>query len=181
MRASPPFLTAVPLALLALVAASACGGEPDAVADPLLHRESGYVGSAACRACHEDQHASWAATHHSTMTQRPSAATVLGRFDGATVAQGTDSARPFRDGERFLMELRVGGVARTAEVELLVGSRRYQQYFERRTLRDGASFCRTSRASTRDIPVGRTWADWGAWRGFFCRAWKEFMLIAAMA
>jgi predicted CXXCH cytochrome family protein len=76
------------------------------------------------------------------MTQRPSAATVLGHFDGATVAQGKDSARPFRDGERFLMELQVGGVARTAEVELLVGSRRYQQYFERRTLRDGASFFR---------------------------------------
>ena len=142
MRASSPFLTAVPLALLALVAASACGGEPDAVADPLLHREAGYVGSAACRACHEDQHASWAVTHHSTMTQRPSAATVLGHFDGATVAQGKDSARPFRDGERFLMELQVGGVARTSEVELLVGSRRYQQYFERRTLRDGASFFR---------------------------------------
>ncbi|MFN9442485.1 MAG: cytochrome c3 family protein [Planctomycetota bacterium] len=144
MRASPSFLAAVLLALLAVVAASACGGEPAAVAapDPLLHREAGYVGSAACRECHQDQHASWAATHHSTMTQRPSAATVLGRFDGMAITQGQDRARPFRDGERFLMELQVGGVARTAEVELLVGSRRYQQYFERRTLRDGASFFR---------------------------------------
>jgi predicted CXXCH cytochrome family protein len=141
MRASPTILAAS-LALLAVVAASACGGEPAAAVDPLLHREGGYVGSASCRDCHQDQHASWSATHHSTMTQRPSAATVLGRFDGAVVAQGQDRARPVRDGERYLMELQVGGVARTAEVELLVGSRRYQQYFERRTLRDGASFFR---------------------------------------
>ena len=46
-------------------------------------------------------------------------------------------------------------------------------------VRDGASFWATSRASARDIPAGRSWAGWGAGRGFFCRAWKEFMLIAA--
>ena len=29
---------------------------------PLIHREQGYAGSAACAACHPDHHASWRRT-----------------------------------------------------------------------------------------------------------------------
>src|SRR5262249_32828212 len=52
---------------------------------PLHGRDQGYVGASACRACHPDKFASWRRTYHSTMTQLPSAAAVLGRFDGAPV------------------------------------------------------------------------------------------------
>jgi predicted CXXCH cytochrome family protein len=110
---------------------------------PLIHREQGYVGSAACGTCHPDHHASWRRTFHSTMTQLASPATVLGRFEGQVVRYGRDAARPFRDGERFCIEVpAANGASRIAEVALTVGSRRYQQYFERQVRGSGAAFVR---------------------------------------
>jgi len=41
----------------------------------------GYVGSAACKSCHEDQFASWHRTYHRTMTQYATPATVRANFD----------------------------------------------------------------------------------------------------
>src|SRR5438552_2013058 len=99
---------------------------PDPVAQegalPLIHREQGYVGSNQCKSCHPDHHASWRATFHSTMTQRPAAATVRGAFDGRTVSYAGNRARPHQEGDRFLIELATAGQPpRTAEVALLVG------------------------------------------------------------
>jgi hypothetical protein len=37
---------------------------------PLIHREDGFAGAAACESCHPDQFATWAKTYHRTMTQR---------------------------------------------------------------------------------------------------------------
>src|SRR5688572_19381718 len=88
----------------AFVVMALCWGHDPVAAEsgaPLIHREQGYVGSAACAACHPDHHASWRRTFHSTMTQLASPATVLGRFDGQFVRYGRDAARPFRDGARF--------------------------------------------------------------------------------
>lgn len=67
------------------------------------------------------------------MTQMPTRASVLGRFDGVEVELFGARARPFERDGRFYFELPSFGVesARTAEVALCVGSRRYQQYFER--------------------------------------------------
>ncbi|HEU4419466.1 MAG TPA: cytochrome c3 family protein, partial [Planctomycetota bacterium] len=110
---------------------------------PLIHREQGYAGSAACAACHPDHHASWRRTFHATMTQLASPATVQGAFDGQVVRYGRDAARPFRDGGRFCIEVRAAdGRTRVAEVALTVGSRRYQQYFERQQRGSGAAFVR---------------------------------------
>ncbi len=98
----------------------------------LLARGGEYVGAEACRACHPEQHASWDATFHSSMTQLPTRENVRGRFDGTSVTFFGDSARPFeREGE-FCFELPAIGAepARVAAVALAVGSRRYQQYFE---------------------------------------------------
>ncbi len=118
-----------------MVAALQLGHDPVAheAQAPLIHRNGGYAGVNACRTCHPDHHASWRATFHSTMTQRPSAATVRGDFDGRSVPYAGNTARPFRDGDGFFMEIPAAdGVGRrTAEVALAVGSRRYQQYFER--------------------------------------------------
>ena len=70
------------------------------------------------------------------MTQRPGPQSVVGAFDGRVVRYEEQTARPFRDGARYCIEVPTtdpGGAAhRTAEVALTVGSRRYQQYFERR-------------------------------------------------
>ncbi len=110
---------------------------------PLIHREQGYVGSAACAVCHPDHHTSWRRTFHATMTQRASPATVQGEFDGRTVRYGRDAVRPFRNGERFCMELpAANGEKRVADIALTVGSRRYQQYFERQERGDGFAFVR---------------------------------------
>ena len=131
MRSVLPFVFAV-LAPPAFVAATlALAHDPVAAAAdaPLIDRAHDYVGAATCQSCHPDHHASWQRTFHATMTQRANEATVLGAFDGREVHYGRDRARPFRDGERFLMEIPDGGAQRTAVVELTVGSRRYQQYF----------------------------------------------------
>lgn len=45
----------------------------------------GYVGSAACQACHEDQFGSWHRTYHRTMTQYATPATVRANFDNQTL------------------------------------------------------------------------------------------------
>ncbi|MEO6595853.1 MAG: cytochrome c3 family protein [Planctomycetota bacterium] len=110
---------------------------------PLIHREQGYTGSAACAVCHPDHHESWRRTFHSTMTQRATPQSVQGVFDGRRVRYGRDEVRPFRDGEHFCMEVPdKNGGTRTAKVELTVGSRRYQQYFEREVRGDGSAFVR---------------------------------------
>jgi len=102
-------------------------------ARPLFDRDKDYVGASACRACHPDHHASWRRTFHSSMTQLPDRAAVRGRFDGAPVTLFGATATPFeRDGRFFFHLPAVGGDGpRDAEVALCVGSRRYQQYFER--------------------------------------------------
>src|SRR5262245_36943242 len=102
-------------------------------ARPLFKRESEYVGASACRACHPDHHASWRRTYHASMTQLPDATSGRGRFDGVPVTMFGATATPFERDGRFLFRLpAVGGDGpREAEVALCVGSRRYQQYFER--------------------------------------------------
>lgn len=110
---------------------------------PLIHRGDGYVGKNRCEECHPEQHATWQATFHRTMTQRPGEATVRGRFDGTWVRLFGGQARPFRDGERFLMDVPTNtGERRVAEIALAIGSRRYQQYFERESDLGGVRFRR---------------------------------------
>ncbi len=46
---------------------------------------AGYVGSAACQKCHEDQFASWHRTYHRTMTQFATPATVQANFKDQTL------------------------------------------------------------------------------------------------
>lgn len=151
MRPAPPvagsarLLALFAVAPLAVVVGLALGPDPAALraAQSLIHREGGYVGSESCRACHPDQHASWAQTFHATMTQRPEPARVRGRFDGRELAYLDQRAVPFERDGRFFLRLDEGGRRREAEIAKLVGSRRYQQYFERVASGDGdASFRR---------------------------------------
>ncbi|HUR27839.1 MAG TPA: cytochrome c3 family protein [Planctomycetota bacterium] len=138
-------LAAFALAPLAVALALQLGFDPQAheALEPLIHRDGGFVGSNACRACHEEHFESWERTFHHTMTQRADANSVQGVFDGRAVTYEGRSARPFlRDG-RFFMELPTAdGASREAEVALTVGSRRYQQYFEREPRGAGFAFVR---------------------------------------
>jgi hypothetical protein len=116
------------------LAAPAIAQESQPVAgSDLVRREGAYIGSRACRECHDDRHASWDATFHSSMTQLPARESVLGRFDGREVALFGAAAIPHEKDGRFSFRLpAIGGEpAREAEVALCTGSNRYQQYFER--------------------------------------------------
>ncbi|MBX3464632.1 MAG: C cytochrome precursor [Planctomycetes bacterium] len=70
-------------ALAAAVAAFAFAPAPASPPStrPLEVRGHGYVGSASCRACHPDQHASWQASFHRTMTRVDVRAALVPRFD----------------------------------------------------------------------------------------------------
>lgn len=77
--------------LAAVGGVRAAGGWPrasaaaTAVDRPRVELRGQFVGAAACQACHPGEHASWAASYHSTMTQDPGApGAVLGDFGDAT-------------------------------------------------------------------------------------------------
>ncbi len=138
-------LGALLLAPFAVIAALHFGFDPiiHEASEPLIHRDGGFVGSNTCRACHEDHFESWSRTFHHTMTQRASAQSVVGAFDGREVTYAGKSARPLeRDGRYFMQLPTAQGGTREAEVVLTVGSRRYQQYFEREPRGDGFAFVR---------------------------------------
>ena len=113
-------------------AQSSATAAPPAALEAPAH---GYVGSGSCLSCHEDEHESWTRTFHRTMTQLPTAAAVQGAFDGRAFLYAEKAATPRREKDRFFVDLPADGAtpARTAEVALVVGSRRYQQYFERKS------------------------------------------------
>ena len=100
----------------------------------------GYVGSVACRGCHEEHYASWHRTFHRSMTAEATPDSVRGDFSGATLRQGGVTARMERDARgAYQMTFTSGGAPpRTVDVVRTVGSRRYQQYLAR----DGDTYWR---------------------------------------
>lgn len=95
------------------------------------------VGSEDCRRCHPEQHASWHASYHRTMTQSlaDDGAIVLAPFSGETLRvagfvatfRGAESGRP----HVLVVRESDGHVVLDTEVELAVGTHRYQQYVAR--------------------------------------------------
>lgn len=55
-------------------------------ARPIEVAADGYLGSESCRECHPDNHASWHASYHRTMTQVASPDVVLGDFEDVNVS-----------------------------------------------------------------------------------------------
>jgi predicted CXXCH cytochrome family protein len=135
-----------PLAVVFLAGAVAVGAwlERRAISADLarprdLHG-AGYVGSAACRGCHQEHATSWQRTFHRSMTAEATPDNVRGDFSGATLRQGTVSARMERDarGGYQMTFTSPGAPPRAVEVVRTVGSRRYQQYLAR----DGDTYWR---------------------------------------
>ncbi len=54
---------------------------------PIEVPDHGYVGSDACRDCHPQNHATWFASYHRTMTQLAHADSVLGDFNDVKLSQ----------------------------------------------------------------------------------------------
>lgn len=103
-------------------------------------RRSTAVGSARCRACHPTEHERWHRSYHRTMTQRADdPAAVLAPFSGehldalgfrATMTGGPQG-RPHVRIERLQPTPGQDPLVLDADVELTVGSHRYQQYVAR--------------------------------------------------
>lgn len=64
----------------------------------------GYVGSAACRGCHEVEYRAWQESHHDLAMQPANEQTVLGNFDDAVFEHRGVTTRFFRRDGRFLVE-----------------------------------------------------------------------------
>lgn len=96
-------------------------------------RGEAVVGDGECVACHPEQHRTWHASYHRTMTQRAPTG-VLAPFRGETLEALGFVATMSTDADG-LPHVRVvdgeGGVVIDAAVELAVGSHRYQQYVAR--------------------------------------------------
>jgi len=138
-------LLLLPIAIPGLVVAVLLFGHDPveyAASRPMIHRVDDFVGSETCRSCHLDHHESWERTFHRTMTQRVTPETVRGRFDGRELTYEGQTARVLRRDGRFYFDVPDGQGRREAEVVLAVGSRRYQQYFEREEHDAGFSFKR---------------------------------------
>ena len=80
---------------------------PTVASDPLpvIGPRGDFVGSSACRECHQKNHASWHQTFHRTMTQKASSETVLAPFDGVTLESRGRRYELSQAGDRFAVSL----------------------------------------------------------------------------
>lgn len=71
---------------------------------PIVEPHEEFVGSAVCQECHEDQHASWFASWHRTMTQEATVDSIIGQLN-VTNLSFADTDRKFtlfeRDGRAW--------------------------------------------------------------------------------
>jgi predicted CXXCH cytochrome family protein len=72
---------------------------------PRLGPRNDFVGSEACRECHEQNHASWHRTYHRSMTQVASPETVVAPFDGVSLESRGRRYELARAGDRFEVTL----------------------------------------------------------------------------
>jgi predicted CXXCH cytochrome family protein len=104
---------------------------------PIDRRDSNVEGSGSCRRCHAAQYETWHRTYHRTMTQVAEGSAVLAPFEGESVdVLGFRATMDRAPSGRPRMRIRAiddpAAVALVdAEVELTVGSHRYQQYVAR--------------------------------------------------
>jgi len=111
-------------ALLAWTSAHAGQGQPVEVPGTAAR---GFVGAAACAACHREIHDTWKGARHSKMLQPATAATVKGNFaQGSVTLHG--AAWPARNADRYAIPAgarcyvtKVVGVTLSVSVEPLTG------------------------------------------------------------
>ncbi len=92
-----------------------------------------FVGAEACQPCHKKIFEAWRSSPHGRAMQKPSAASVLGRFDGREVSLGDTKARALKREEKFAMEIEDALAPKREEVALLIASGRQHQVYLSRT------------------------------------------------
>lgn len=111
----------------------------DSVADPVDRHRSDVEGSQTCRSCHPGEYETWHGTFHRTMTQKAEGAAVLAPFTGETLDYLGYRATMTRndDGRPHIHVAKLDDRGRSTEtlldvdVEIAVGSHRFQQYVAR--------------------------------------------------
>ena len=99
--ASAALLVAVGIAGLRWERVRASSAREEAQAHrPIAVHDGGYVSSDACRSCHANEYASWAASYHRSMTQVATPQTVLGDFHNQRVSEDPVYTVE-REGDRF--------------------------------------------------------------------------------
>ena len=68
-------------------------------------RFESFVTSNSCRTCHPDQHSSWHATYHRTMTQKASPASVVGNFNDVRLSAYGRDYHLHRKDDEFLVTM----------------------------------------------------------------------------
>jgi predicted CXXCH cytochrome family protein len=118
--------------------------------------ESEYIGSAACRSCHEAAYDSWNKTLHVQMTRPIAEARVEGDFRRGTRLEqnGRSYAMDTRNGRYFVSVAHGARPAEQYEVNYTLGARRFQGYLSK--LPDGRIYV---------LPIfwhneAKRWVDW---------------------
>lgn len=73
---------------------------------PIQTKELGYIASENCRKCHAHHFETWHASHHRTMTQVPTQASVIADFNNVTLSASGHLFRFFHEGDDYFMELK---------------------------------------------------------------------------
>lgn len=109
--------------VFALIVVPACGDAPEP--DP----PDEYVGREACVACHAAESSKWRGSHHDLAMDVATAETVVGDFDGATLAwYGVTSTFSKRDGKFVVRTEGDDGKLHDYEVAYVFGATPLQQY-----------------------------------------------------
>ena len=109
--------------------------EPHEVASlpnlPLEQPTGGYVGSAACKSCHPNQHGSWHESYHRRMTQVASDESVLGDFNNVRLIGKDLGARLFKEDGQYKAEISLDNFQTTHvyTVVMTTGSHVRQAYW----------------------------------------------------
>ncbi|MCA3559518.1 MAG: tetratricopeptide repeat protein [Aestuariivirga sp.] len=89
----------------------------------------GFAGSASCAGCHVAEAGAWAGSDHAWALKTPDAASVLGDFNDASIANGNVTTRFTSKNGRYFVETEgADGKPSGFEVRYTVGHRPLQQY-----------------------------------------------------
>jgi tetratricopeptide (TPR) repeat protein len=125
--------THITFLLLATMLIGACGRQeppqqPQTGPAP-VEASATFVGSGACRDCHEAEHRDWAGSHHERAMQIATTDTVLGDFDDASFEYyGTTTRFYRRDDDYFVQTADAGGQDREFRIAYTFGVEPLQQY-----------------------------------------------------
>jgi predicted CXXCH cytochrome family protein len=125
--------------------------QPQKVESNILRAD--YVGSAACKSCHQEVYERWQRSPMHLMTRDATPANIRAPFDGTTFRVGADSVTLTQRGEhRFMHLVSAKQGERTYRVSRVIGGR-YREDFAGIELQDGLDASASARGSELVLPV----------------------------